>query len=85
MYYYVYVLQSKKDKNIYIGFTRDLVRRFKRRNLGKVRSTKNRRPFVLVYYEAYKDKRDAARREYHLKTGQQRELLKEKLKYSLEK
>ena len=82
--YYVYVLQSKRDKNIYIGFTRDLVKRFERHNLGKVRSTKSRRPFVLVYYEEYKDKKDATKREHHLKTRQQRELLKERLKYSLE-
>ncbi len=81
--HYVYVLQSKIDKNFYIGVTSDLRNRFQRHNLGKIKSTKNRKPFVLVYYEAYRNKQDATKREYHLKTGQQRELLKERLKNSL--
>jgi predicted GIY-YIG superfamily endonuclease len=39
----------------------------------------------LVYYEAYKSKEDATKREYFLKTHQQRDLLRERLEYSLEK
>jgi len=81
--HYVYVLQSRADKNLYIGVTSDLKTRFLKHNTGEVKSTKSRRPFALIYYEAYKDKRDATKREYNLKTGQQRELLKERLKYSL--
>jgi len=81
--HYVYVLQSKKDKNIYIGVTSDLRARFLKHNAGEIKSTKNRRPFILIYYEAYKDKRDATKREYNLKTGQQRETIRERLKYSL--
>jgi len=52
-------------------------------NSGKVKSTKNRRPFVLVYYEAYAHKLDATKREYKIKKGQQREIIKKRLKYSL--
>jgi putative endonuclease len=81
--YYVYVLQSRVDKNIYIGVTADLRKRLKEHNLGETKSTKGRKPFELIYYEAYKDKRDATKREYNLKTGQQREIIKERLKYSL--
>lgn len=80
--YYVYVLQSKVDKKFYIGVTADLKTRLIKHNAGKVKSTKGRRPLELIYYEAYKDKRDATKREYFLKFGQQRELLKERLKYS---
>jgi putative endonuclease len=83
--YYVYVLQSKKDGNIYIGYSTDLKRRFEEHNSGKVKSTKPRVPFELAYYEAYKNKKDATEREYFLKTHQQRDLLKERLMYSLEK
>ena len=83
--YYVYVLQSKKDKNIYIGYTADLMRRFGEHNSLCVKSTKSRAPFELVYYEAYKDKGDATSREYFLKTHQQRDLLKKRLLNSLEK
>lgn len=81
--YYVYVLKSKQDNKIYIGYSTDLKSRFNEHNLGKVKSTKSRIPFELVYYEAYKDKWDATKREYFLKTHQQRDLLKERLKHSL--
>jgi putative endonuclease len=83
--YYVYVLQSKKDKNIYIGYSTDLKKKFEAHNNGRVKSTKPRAPFILVYYEAYGNKKDATEREYFLKTHQQRDLLRERLKYSLEK
>lgn len=64
---YVYILKSKKDKYLYIGYTNDLKRRFKEHNDGKEFSTKNRRPFEIVYYEAYKSKEDAVHREQNLK------------------
>ena len=65
--YYVYVLKSKKDYNTYIGSTNDLRRRFHEHQEGKVQSTKARRPFELVYYEAYKSEQDARHREFALK------------------
>lgn len=38
---YVYVLQSKKDKDLYIGCTTDLKKRFALHNAKKITSTKN--------------------------------------------
>ena len=52
---YVYLLLSKADGEYYIGSTNDLRKRFKMHNEGKVFSTKQRRPFELLYYEAYKE------------------------------
>ena len=63
----VYLLKSKKDDNLYIGFTNNLERRFKEHNNGGVLSTKSRRPFDLIYYEGYKSERDARKREQNLK------------------
>ena len=65
---YVYVLQSKKDKDFYIGCTADLKKRVLLHNTKKVASTKKRAPFVLVYYEAYIDAKDAYFRERYMKT-----------------
>jgi putative endonuclease len=65
--FYVYVLKSKKDRNFYIGSTNDLRKRFRLHNEGKVFSTKSRRPFDLIYYEAYKAEKDARKREHNLK------------------
>ena len=81
--YYVYVLQSLKDKNLYFGYTTDLVKRLKAHNAGKVKSTRARRPFILVYYEAYRYKLDATKREYEIKESQQREIIRKRLKHSL--
>ena len=65
--FYVYVLKSKKDEKLYIGYTNDLKKRFKEHNLGLVPSTKPRKPFILVYYESYLSHQDAKKREYNLK------------------
>lgn len=65
--FYVYILKSRKDGNLYTGSTNDLKRRLQEHNSGKVFSTKSRIPFDLVYYEAYRDESDARRREQGLK------------------
>jgi len=65
--FYVYLLKSKKDNKLYLGSTNDLERRLKEHNDGKVFSTKPRRPFELIYYEAYKSEKDARYREKNLK------------------
>ena len=65
--YYVYILQNKKNVRIYIGFTDDLRKRFQLHNSGKVESTRGFIPLELLYYEAYKSKQDAVKRERALK------------------
>ena len=65
--FFVYILQSKKDKELYIGYTSDLRKRFKKHNLGFVKSTKSKIPFRLAYYEAYASRQDATKREHNLK------------------
>jgi putative endonuclease len=67
--FYTYVLRSKKDGYLYIGWTDDLRKRFKSHQGGKVESTKNRLPFELEYYEACLTKEGAIKREKQLKTG----------------
>lgn len=66
--FYVYILQSKVDNKLYTGFTGNLKKRLLEHNCGNVVSTKNRRPLELIYYEAYKEKDNALRREKFLKT-----------------
>lgn len=73
--YYVYVLQSKQDDNLYIGFTSDLKQRIKEHESGKNFSTKSRRPFRLVFYEALLTKEEALERERFYKTGRGHEVL----------
>jgi len=76
MFYFTYVLRSKKDKNLYIGFTSNLKKRLVEHNNGFVLATKNRRPIELVYYEASRNKDRALKREKYFKTGFGRRFLK---------
>ena len=82
--HYVYVLKSTVNNNwVYIGRSNDLRKRFGEHNLGKVRSTKCYRPFVLVFYEAYFSKKDAVKREIKLKNHNNKDILKMQIKNSL--
>jgi len=65
--YYVYVLKSKKDKQLYIGYTSNLKERLKQHNEKKTYSTRQRIPFKLAYYEAFSAQKDALIREKQLK------------------
>jgi len=76
---YVYVLQSKKDGDLYTGCTTDLKNRLKLHNAKKVSSTAKRVPFVLVYYEAYINSHDAYNREVYMKTRYGRNHIKKVL------
>jgi len=78
--YYTYVLQSQKNQQFYTGFTENLKLRFERHNKGLVESTKNRRPFKLIYFEACLDRDDATRREKYLKSYHGKMFLKRRLK-----
>ncbi len=77
---YVYVLQSLKDNNFYTGCTDNLNKRLKKHNNSKVKSTKNRKPLKLIYYEACVDKGDAFAREKYLKSGMGKRYIKNRLK-----
>jgi len=80
MFFYVYVLESSRNSNLYVGSTNNLVRRIKEHNRGLNRSTKPYKPWRLIYYEACLCEEDAKRREYYLKTNQGGRLLKRRIK-----
>ncbi|MBC7836651.1 GIY-YIG nuclease family protein [Acetobacteraceae bacterium] len=82
--HYVYILMSQQDRDLYIGSTSDLRRRLSEHNSGKSFSTASRRPFKLVYYEAYSAEAEARKRESSLKLhGQARRQLMIRLQTSL--
>lgn len=67
-FYWVYILISLKDGKKYTGYTKNLPSRFEAHQLGLVKSTKDRRPFELIYFEGCKNQQDATKREKYLKT-----------------
>ncbi len=73
--YYVYILKRGDKNSTYIGYTDNLSRRLKEHKAKKPE---------LVYFEAYKDEKDARIRERILKQrGQTIRRLKQRLQYSL--
>jgi putative endonuclease len=73
------VLESQKNLDLYKGFTKDLNNRIKQHNSGLNESTKNYRPWRLVYCEIFLNKQDAVDREKYLKGSWGRKFLKEVL------
>ena len=49
--FYVYILQSNKNKELYIGYTSDLRKRIKEHNQGLNFSTKRYMPWKIIYYD----------------------------------
>ena len=82
--FYVYILKSLKDGNLYTGSTGDLKKRLWEHNSGLNKSTKPRRPFILIYYEACLAEDDARKRERALKKdGRALAQLKKRISQSL--
>jgi putative endonuclease len=77
--WYVYILRSIIDKNLYIGSTNNILRRLTEHNSGKVDSTKSRVPFNLEAYIAVKDQAKAIELDQYLKTGSGRALLQKRI------
>lgn len=66
-WYCVYMLRSKKNGSIYIGCTSRLNKRLEEHRKGLNYTTKKLLPIELIYFEAYRSKDDAYRREKRLK------------------
>ncbi|MBU0758761.1 MAG: GIY-YIG nuclease family protein [Candidatus Omnitrophica bacterium] len=82
--YHVYILKSKKNQSLYIGYTSDIENRLQKHNNGLVGYTKKYRPWKLVYYETFTSLRDAMKREKNLKYfGKAYGQLKKRIKGSL--
>jgi putative endonuclease len=80
IYHYVYVLKSQKDGKFYVGYTKNIQKRLEEHNSGQVRSTKERRPMKLIYWEGCINQQDATRREKYLKTAWGKRYIKGRVK-----
>jgi len=78
--YYVYILKSSKNDNLYIGYTANLRKRLLDHNKGLNKSTRPFVPYKLIYYESFLNKKDAKEREVYLKSGWGKRTIKRVLK-----
>ncbi|WP_245583648.1 GIY-YIG nuclease family protein [Salinimicrobium xinjiangense] len=67
--FYVYALSGIEKNYIYVGLTSDLERRMQQHNSGKEKTTRNYRPFQLIYSEIYTSRLEARGREKYWKWG----------------
>jgi len=67
--YFVYLLKCS-DGSFYCGIAKDLDKRLKQHN-GLIKGgsvyTRSKRPVKLIYFEEYKTRSDALKREYEIK------------------
>jgi len=77
--WYVYILESLKDKRTYTGSTNNLKKRLEEHNKGYVRATKNRRPLQCIYFEKFRTEAEVRKREKYLKSSAGRKFIKEKI------
>lgn len=77
--FYVYVIKSLNYGSLYIGMTKDLIRRIGEHNNGDSKYTKKFLPFKLIYYEASESHVDTRSREKYLKSGMGRRYLRNRL------
>ena len=82
--HFIYIIKSKKNDSLYIGYTIDLIKRLEEHNNGKSISTKRYVPWVYIYTEGYFSEKDAKTREHNLKYfGRAYGQLKGRIKNSL--
>ena len=80
-WYFVYLLQSQKNGSIYIGCTDNLKKRILEHNRGASYHTRKYVPWEILYFEGYRNKDDAFKREQTLKLhAQGLRRLKERLR-----
>ena len=83
MTYFVYLIASKKYKKLvsYVGYSSNLKKRLKLHNCGKGAKFTKGRKWKLLYYEKYKNRSTAMKREYQLKKNKSlRNKIKKKYK-----
>lgn len=76
--YFVYILKSEKDKNLYIGKTNNVERRLTEHNSGHTLSLKSRRPLILLETILCETAEEAMVLEKEYKKGYKREEIRKK-------
>ena len=73
----VYILYSFSKDKYYIGQTNNLIHRIERHNENRVRATKFRGPWQLLYSEEYATRGEALKRERFLKSRKDRKFIEQ--------
>jgi len=83
-FHYFYILRSKKNGKLYLGYSKDPFERLKQHNSGKEFATKPNIPYELVHFAGFKSKTDAIECEKYFKTTSGWRRIKSMLKNTLQ-
>jgi putative endonuclease len=83
MPYHVYILQSLSDGSYYIGYSKDLNKRFLQHNRAKTGYSAKKIPWELVYSEAFNLKSAAIIRERFLKNQKSRDFIRKLIAHEI--
>lgn len=64
---YLYILQSTRDYTTYVGISKDVEKRLLQHNAGRVKSTKSKKPWLVIHTEFFGALSEAKKREWFLK------------------
>ncbi|MBI2263314.1 GIY-YIG nuclease family protein [Candidatus Berkelbacteria bacterium] len=77
---YLYIIQSLKNGTYYVGSTLNYEERFKQHNWGQVKSTRNKRPYKLVFYQEFPDIDMARKAERRIKKWKRKDFIEKIIK-----
>ena len=75
MVYLVYILQSLVDQSYYIGYQGNLEKRIAQHNCAKTGYSSRKKPWKLVYTEAFNLKTEAIKRERFIKNQKSQDFI----------
>jgi putative endonuclease len=73
--FYVYILKSLKNGSYYVGYSHNPNNRLEEHNTKKVKATRYKIPYRIVYTEEFKTETEARKREYYIKRQKSRKFL----------
>ncbi|EOZ98268.1 hypothetical protein A33Q_0922 [Indibacter alkaliphilus LW1] len=82
MVFFVYILQSLKDRSFYVGVSHNPEERLEKHNRPHKGYTGRKQPWVLVYTETFPTKTEALKRENFIKAQKSRVFIENLIKGS---
>jgi putative endonuclease len=83
MFYYIYILKSKRNNSFYVGSCENIKNRLEQHNNGESSSTKRFIPWELIYSERYNILSEARKREYQIKSWKKRSAIEKLINLGL--
>ena len=75
--YFIYILLNELKTRTYTGVAKDVEKRLKEHNAGRVKSSKPYRPYKIIHTESFNTLSEARQKEKYFKTSTGRRKIRE--------